>query len=95
VYTANYHVVKKQDHEFVQAGRGTTIVSLLPLKALAIGGATGPDQFCVPALGYELLNCCESQAAPAVLCEPLEPSSLRVCCRAEQPQTSFFCSSSF
>ena len=51
VYTANYHAVKKQDHEFVQAGRGTTIASLLPLKTLAIGGATGPDQFGVPALG--------------------------------------------
>ena len=31
-----------------------------------------------------------SPAAPAVLCEPSESSSLRVCSRAEQPQTSFF-----
>jgi hypothetical protein len=52
VYTATYHAVKKQDYEFVQAGRGTTIASLLPLKTLAIGGATRPDQFGVPALGY-------------------------------------------
>ena len=51
MYTANYHAVKKQDHEFIQAGRGTTITSLLPLKTLAIGGATGSDQLGVPALG--------------------------------------------
>ena len=67
MHTANYHAVKKHDHEFVQAGRGTTITSLLPPKTLAIGGSTGPDQFWrTCAWLVELLNCCESQAASSL-----------------------------
>ena len=44
----------------------------------------------VQQLAFPFLTILCSPVAPAVLCEPLEPSSLHVYCRAEQPQTSFF-----